>query len=68
MATKERRTITIMPMVDGRKRPDLHHIDDVPMPLSDADLGRVMGDCMRRLAQDEIEPGANLVTLDVRFA
>lgn len=65
---RKHRTITIMPTVDGRRMPELHHMDDVPLPMTDADLGRVVGDCLRGLAAQGIEPGPEMVTLDVRFA
>jgi len=68
MATRSDRTITVMPTVNDRRRADLHHIDRVALPVADADLGRVMGDCLRLLASQGIEPGPDLVTLDVRFA
>lgn len=68
MATRTHRTITIMPTVDGRRMAELHHMDDVPLPMTDAEIGRVVGDCLRRLAASGFEPGPELVTLDVRFA
>ena len=68
MATRAHRTITVMPTVNDRRRADLHHMDDVALPMTDAELGRVFGDCLRRLAEEGIEPGPDLVTLDVRFA
>jgi hypothetical protein len=68
MATRTHRTITVMPTVNDRRRADLHHMDDVTLPMTDADVGRVLGECLRRLAEEGIEPGSDLVTLDVRFA
>lgn len=68
MGTRGHRTISIMPTIDGRRRSDMHHHDQVPVVMSDEDVGRVVGDCMRRLADEGISPEDNMVTLEMKFA
>ncbi len=68
MGTREHRSISIMPTVDGRRMPDMHHIDQVPAELSDEAVGQVVGDCLRILAGHGITPDENIVTLEMKFA
>lgn len=68
MGTRDHRTISIMPTIDGRRMSDMHHIDQVPAAMSDEDVGRVVGDCMRRLSAEGITPDDNIVTLELKFA
>lgn len=66
--TRQRRSVSIMPTVDDRRRPDLHFIDTVSPQMTDGEIGRVVEGCMAGLRANGITPDENMLTLEVKFA
>lgn len=61
------KTVSIMPMVNGRKRPDLHHMREAGDDLPDAEVGEIIGDCLRGMLAEGIQAGAEQITLEVKI-
>lgn len=60
--------ISIMPTIDGRRRPDLHRCPTVSDDLPDEQVGEIMGDFLRNLGDHGIQVGPNMVELNIRFS
>lgn len=58
--------ISIMPTVNGLKRADLYHNENVTEDLPDEMVGEIMGNCLRRMTREGVEIGSDLVTLEVK--
>lgn len=62
----DRTALSLMPTVNGRRRPDLHRMPGISPNPSDEEIGEVLGDCLRYL--QHLRDQGDLVELNIRFA
>lgn len=68
MAEIKRAMISIMPTIDGRRRPDFYHSATMTTDLPDEAMGEAIGDCMRAIWKEGFDPVLHQVSLEVKFA
>lgn len=63
----KRITISIMPTINGIRRPDLYATPTVKLDMPDEEVGEVMGDFFRTMQSKGVDMQGDLIELQLRI-